>query len=522
MNRKPRVLIVNAYLDDARRPTRRPTTVLRTMAPAFLAGAFRRGACDIKLWDEHACGPLADGGLLGWPDLLVLSGLTGSFDRMLHLTAYARTQNPRVVVAAGGPAIRTLPRYSRRFFDYCCTGDVEQMRDVADDVFGPGHTDQEMVPRPDLAPWLGSFSHVESTRNCNFACSFCSLTAENREYFGYDLEHLRRQIMAGGRKRFLIFTDNNFFGNDSRHFAARLDLIRGMWRQGWFGGWGALVTSDFFAHAGNLARVRDAGCKALFCGIESFDVASVRRFHKTQNTLLPQVDLIRGCLESGVLLIYGLIADVVHRTAQSIRDELAFVVGRSEITLPSFVVLPIPFPGTPFFREMARSRRLLPETRLRDLDGTTLCLRPLDPMDEVVKLIRDLQSLRGLRLRAVRHAAGFLARYGRSLDLKQLLVALARDAALIGLPSVVRAGALHASMLLGRGRTVRTHVSTTEGLDALYTPSLPVAPRYRDHFVPTRITDGAGELVGELADELLGSAVARPEAAAGVPGFVRG
>ena len=37
-----RVLIVNAYMDDARRPTRRPTTVLKAMGPVFLAGAFAR------------------------------------------------------------------------------------------------------------------------------------------------------------------------------------------------------------------------------------------------------------------------------------------------------------------------------------------------------------------------------------------------------------------------------------------------------------------------------------------------
>jgi hypothetical protein len=367
-----------------------------------------------------------------------------------------------------------------------------------------------MVPRPDLAPWLGSFGHVESTRNCNFACSFCSLTAEGRDYSVQDLDHLRRQITAGGRKRFLIFTDNNFYGNDSRHFEARVALVRTLWHEGWFRGWGALVTSDFFAHRRNLALVRDAGCTALFCGVESFDPQSVRRFNKTQNTLCPQVDMIRGCLEAGVLLIYGLIADVVHRTVRSIREELSFVIGQSDITLPSFVVLPIPFPGTPFFREMARSVRLLPMTRLRDLDGSTLCLRPLDPVPEVIALVRDLQTLRGLRVRALWHEAGFLRRYWRKLGLQQLLVALARDAALLGLPSLVRAGAMGPWALPARRAPARTHLSTTERLDALYTPSLPVASRFRNHFVPTPITGPDGALVGELAEELMGISAPLP------------
>jgi hypothetical protein len=61
-------------------------------------------------------GPLEDPGLLGWPDMLVLTGLTTAFDRMLHLTAYARTLNEKVIVVAGGPSIRALSRYSKLFY----------------------------------------------------------------------------------------------------------------------------------------------------------------------------------------------------------------------------------------------------------------------------------------------------------------------------------------------------------------------------------------------------------------------
>ena len=51
-----------------------------------------------------------------------LRGITVAFDRMLHLTAYARSKNAHVIVVAGGPPIRAIPRYSQRFFDYCCVG----------------------------------------------------------------------------------------------------------------------------------------------------------------------------------------------------------------------------------------------------------------------------------------------------------------------------------------------------------------------------------------------------------------
>ena len=133
-SRSKRILVVNAHFDDARRRGRHPTTVLKAMGPVYLAGAFDRRACEVRLYDEQTSGPLEDPGLLGWPDMLVLTGLTNAFDRMLHLCAYARTRNRRVVVVAGGPAIRALPHHAARFFDYACQGDVEKLHEVAADT----------------------------------------------------------------------------------------------------------------------------------------------------------------------------------------------------------------------------------------------------------------------------------------------------------------------------------------------------------------------------------------------------
>jgi hypothetical protein len=501
---RKKILVVNAYFDDARKPTRRPTTVLKAMGPPFLAGAFERSMCEVKLYDEQSSGPLENPDLLGWPDMLVLTGLTAGFDRMLHLTAYARTLNSRVLVVAGGPAIRLLHDYSKNFFDYCCKGDVEEMLEVIEDAFGKEYVDPAMRPRYDLAYWIRSFGHVEATRNCNFNCSFCSLTAERNSYLKLDLAQLRRQIEACGKRKFMLFIDNNFYGNDRNHFLARLSLIKEMRHKGWFSGFGAMVTSDFFLIPENLQLAREAGCEALFCGVESFDAESLRRFNKPQNTVIPQIQMFRECLDAGILLVYGLIADVNMRSLREIQEELRFVTSCSEITLPTFVVLPIPFPGTPIFREAAAKGEILPNTNLRDLDGTTLCVRPLDPIGEVTDFVRGLQSLRGHRIHALTHAFGFLRRYHRPLNMRQLAISFARDLSLAGVPLDFRAGKAPLSTILGRRGRPRTHVSTTEILDATYTPAFPVAYRYKDYFKPTKITDAAGNLVEDLADQLLG------------------
>lgn len=491
------MLVVNCYLDDTRTAIGRTHKVPQSMGPAYLAGAFAPARCDVRLYSELSSGPLEDERLLAWPDMLVLTGLTTALDRMRHLTAYARTKNPGVIVVAGGHAVRALPRYCRRFFDYCCLGDVEELREVVADAFGQAYVAEEMLPRFDLTGWLGHIGYLETSRYCNFHCSFCTLTAEGRRYEAYEIDFVRRQILSLGRRRFLMFIDNNFVGSDRQRFLARLDLLREFRRRGQFQGWSALVTNDFFLHDDNLQRVREAGCVALFSGVESFDVDWLAGSNKPQNTRLPHVEVIRRTLEAGIVFLYGLVLDPTRRRLADIRRELDFVVGCPEITLPAYLSISIPILRTPFFHDCVRGDGLLPNTRVRDLDGTTLSVRPLDPVEEVGAFMRDLQTLRGYRARVLRHMVRFARRYRTSLTPYYLGVALSNAALLcapVGVSGPTRWRAL---------RPRRTYVSTTDVLDPVYTPAFRVDGRYADYFRPTAVTDSAGRVTDELAEDLL-------------------
>jgi hypothetical protein len=497
MIRRRRILIVNAYFDELRRGAR-PFSVPTAMGPVQLAGAFDRETCEVRLFNEQHSGPLLDLALLAWPDMLVLTGLTSSFDRMVQLTAYARTLQPRVVVVAGGPAIRAMPRYSARFFDYACNGDVEELADVTRETFGAAYAAEAVRPRYDLAEDLGRIGYVESSRYCNFRCDFCSLTGEGRRYRGYGLDEIRRQLVAVGPRRTLIFIDNNFYGNDRRFFLARLDLLREMTTSGEIRGWSALVTGDFFLNDENLRLVKEAGCQALFSGVESFDDAQIRRFHKMQNTRLPQVELIRKCLDAGLTFFYGLIFDPANRTIESMRREMDVVYGTPEITMPTFITLTIPLPGTPYFRDCVDRGLFLPHAKLRDLDGSTLVLRPLDAVAEVSDFLRELLRMSGWRLRAMRHAAGFFRRYRHLLNDDQMMSALGRDAQLLLPSAMIASGRARPRDVAGR-----TFVTTTEALDPQYTPVMRVDARYEGHFRPTMLTDADGHIVESLFDDLV-------------------
>jgi len=493
---RKRVLIVNCYFDDSRQPLRRTTKIPQSVGPIYLAGAFERDLCDVRCYNEQASGPLEDEHLLGWPDMLVLTGLTNSFDRMLHLTAYVRSKNSSAIVVAGGPAIRMLPILAKKFFDYACMGDVEEMAEVIHQAFGPEYLAEQTLPRYDLAYWLGHIGYVESTRYCNFHCSFCTLTGEGRPYQKYNLEYIRQQILASGKRKRMFFIDNNFYGNDRDHFRARIDLINEMRGAGQFENWGALVTNDFYHKDENLRVAYESGCRLLFSGVESFDTEWLREFSKLHNTTAPQVDLISKCLNAGIIFYYGLIVDFSSRSVAEIRRELDFIVDTPEITLPCYASATIPMLGTPFFFDCLAQQKILPSTKLRDMDGTTLTLKPKDPIPEVVRFLDDLQCFRGFRKRILKHSVAFTMKYRNKLSALHLSIAA-------GAGLLLSAQTLSTSVSgfgWAKRRIPRTYVSTTEPLDHMYTPAFRVDSRFESYFKPTMVTDKSGQLHEHLVD----------------------
>ena len=462
-----------------------------------MAGAFSRELCDVRCYTELASGPLEDEKLFAWPDMLVLTGLTNSFDRMLHLTAYARSKNEKVIVVAGGPSVRALPRLASCFFDYACLGDVEELQDVVAEVFGAAYVAEQVVPRYDLGYWLGSTGYAETTRYCNFRCTFCSLTGEDRSFHSHKLDYIRQQLLALGKRSRIIFVDNNFFGNDRADFGARIKLIQEIHQTGLFKSWAALVTNDFFIKPENVRLVKDAGCEFLFSGVESFDPEWLRKVNKLQNTGAAQIELIMECLKMGVVFSYGLIADFTTRTIDDFRRELECILSTPEVTLPSYVTLPIPILGTPYFYDSLAQGRILPNIKLRDMDGATVLEKPLDPICKLVKFLADdVHMFNGYGLHVLRHSARFTRIYRKHLTKMQLIFAT-------GGTLMQCAHRLSLSLRLARRpgtNGLRTHVSSTEPLDDVYTPAFRLASRFERYFRPTAVTDQNGQLHEDLIE----------------------
>jgi radical SAM superfamily enzyme YgiQ (UPF0313 family) len=419
----------------------------------------------------------------------VLTGLTAAFDRARQLSAYFRDARPDVAVAIGGPIARALPRLCESVFDHVCQGDVEALDDLIDAVLGDGCRADDPAPRFDLVGWSYGLGFVETTRYCNFACAFCSLTAEGRAYRPYSTGDITRQLTAMNRAQMLMVLDNNFYGNSRADFERRVDVLGEHWRRRAFRGWGALVTGDFFKNPDNLKRVAANGCKALFSGVESLDPAVLRSFNKRQSLSSDPRSLARACAEHGVLFDYGMMLDFTQQTIADVDDQVDALLASTETPLPALLSLTIPILGTPYFDDAARAGRLMPNLRLSDLDGQKLVEWPKEPLDRVVPYVADLLRFRGRKWRLIRHAIRHAWSRRASFDTTQSMISLLGPMVRFG--GTVRIGSLR-QMRQTWAEPARTYCAMTDPLSVSYRPSHRLAAKFARDFEPLYVTDGDG------------------------------
>lgn len=498
--RSRRVLVVNCYMPETREPMQLPNEMPMPLAPIHVAGFFAPHRWDIRIYNEVSHGWLEvfSPELLDWPDVVVFCGLTAAFDRFRHLSAYIRTRNPRVVTIAGGLGIRAMPRYSAQFFDYTCRGDVNEIADVITDAFGPEFVAEQPVPRYDLANWLGRWiGYAESSRNCNFRCSFCTLTADGRPWQGHDPEFFMRQLEAMGPRVLLHIADNQFGGPDPESLAERLQVLKAARERGLFTWWAGFVTDSFLWDERNIQLARESGCISLLIGVESFDETWLKRVNKRQNLRVSQVELIRRTMDAGILFMYGLVFDPTERTVEEMERELDVIADEPAVPAPNFIFCATPYPGTPFFRDRFDRGLILPNTKIRDLEGSTLNLKSLDGEARAAEFLKTGKNLRGKRTKFLAHQARMHWRYLSALP------AHLHGVSALTIGSIMSPQGLSNSRYLFHRREPRTHIGSTDRLDTVFTPRFPVAAKYESWFAPSMVTLADGSLNPALADDLL-------------------
>jgi len=217
----------------------------------------------------------------------------------------------------------------------------------------------DSLPVPDFSlvhNWKPSLLYsVSTSRGCPFACRFCSVIhIFGKKYrfksSGSVLKELMHVSSVSNGTRF--FVDDNFTANRERS----KELLRVMIAEKLTSDWTAQVRTDAASDPELLRLMADAGCHTVHIGFESVNPGTLRHYNKKQ-TLEDIVGSIRAFRDHSIH-IHGMFVigadtddvDVIKRT-------IDFAVHNGIDTIQLMALTPLP--GTPLFKEMKESGRLL-------------------------------------------------------------------------------------------------------------------------------------------------------------------
>ena len=336
---------------------------------------------EITVRDEHVEPVMVDDDF----DLVGIQVYVSSAPRAYELARLYRGRGSRVVL--GGIHPTTLPEEAARHADAVCVGPAESVwpRLLADLERGEllpryhgvcaGSAALVPTPRRDLLndrAYLIRHTMVTS-RGCPHACRFCYKGSfwGDRYYEARPIAALEREL-AGVTDRLVFFLDDNLLGNRA-HCRALFPLLRAAGIV-----WQAAASLEVARDPAYLAEAYAAGCRSLFVGFESLSVENMRQARKTQNVAVGYGEAVRRFHDAGIMIngsfVFGLDeddADVFDRTVD-------FCVAARLATATFHIVTP--FPGTPFFAELAAAGRLLHrDWTLYDTDHAVFQPRRMTP-----------------------------------------------------------------------------------------------------------------------------------------------
>ncbi|WP_420317660.1 radical SAM protein [Ekhidna sp.] len=339
------------------------TTVARLMEPYFEVEICEASLYPIN-YDTDA-------------DFIAITGKISQWNHMKLLSLEFKKRGKTVII--GGSYASLSFEKVRPFCDILIRGEIEEIADQVFSEISSGNwkaeyigTQPDMsfspVPRWDLYPneraLMGS---IQISRGCPFQCEFCDVI----EYLGRKqrhkpIENIIKELDAlykfGYREAFIA--DDNL--TVYRKKAKGILKAVGDWNRKQPDGpmlFRTQVSIDIARDEEMLELCTYSGLFAVFIGIETPNVESLKETRKFQNLQIDLVDQIHKVFEHGLSIYGGMIVGFDNDTPQIFERQFEFVT-ESSIPYVTYGLLNAP-DQTPLYDRLNKANRLILEK-----DGT--------------------------------------------------------------------------------------------------------------------------------------------------------
>jgi len=213
---------------------------------------------------------------------------------------------------------------------------------------------------------------VETSRGCPYHCKFCCIakmwhdSSQNISYRYKSLNRIMEDIetVAGTKKEYIFFTDDNFTINPGRVKEIMERIIESKSARKLNYGCQSRVDT-IFDNTWLVKLMARAKFRQVFLGLESLHQQSLDSMQKAHTTPAKSRDVVQMLSKEGISVYGGMIIGFPGETREMVHQNIQF----AKALKPSMVQFtPITaFPGTEFFDEM-NARGLITSTNYLDYD----------------------------------------------------------------------------------------------------------------------------------------------------------
>ncbi len=203
-----------------------------------------------------------------------------------------------------------------------------------------------ILPRQHVRRTSGSLSSIDLGRGCPYQCSFCTIInvqgRKSRFRSPDDLEHIIRENVAQGIKRFFI-TDDNFARN--RHWEPLFDRMIALRKEGLNIGFTIQVDTLCHRIPNFIEKAGQAGVRRVFIGLENINPENLLGAKKRQNRITEYRAMLQGWRAAGAITYAGYIIGFPGDTKESIIRDVEIIKRELPLDILEFFVL-TPLPGS--------------------------------------------------------------------------------------------------------------------------------------------------------------------------------